>query len=112
MDLAFNIIRKCNKSCEYCYLDMNGESLSLDEIKKVVSELENVRKVTITGGEPLIHPQIFDIINFLNKKTDGINLLTNGIELTDENTTKLENYDIELFITYNTSNEILLKNMK
>jgi len=87
--LRLSITSKCNLNCAYCkHSPSDGESmLTLAEIKRIVKlfEKSGIRKIRITGGEPLVSDDVFEIIKIC-KETDGIKdiaLTTNGILLPD-----------------------------
>lgn len=79
----FQITRKCNLRCSYCY---NVENLSskdtvkIEEIKKIISYFyeEGVQEIILTGGEPLMRPDFDEIVNFIKSKNMKCQLLTNG----------------------------------
>ena len=57
--LYYMLTSRCNLSCRYCFRDTSKKSLeselNLEEIKNAISKLYNdfnVRKLTISGGEP------------------------------------------------------------
>ncbi|MBU0471288.1 MAG: radical SAM protein [Nanoarchaeota archaeon] len=110
MDVAFNITRKCNKGCDYCYLDLTGEDLSVDTIKKILESL-NLKTVTLTGGEPLVHPDIKEILSFISQRGNHIHLLSNGILLNDDYLPTISEANAELFVTYNKPNKKISGNL-
>ena len=65
--LRISITQRCNFNCFFCHQEgenRSGEELSIDEIEtlvKVGTEL-GIRKVKITGGEPLLREDIVEII--------------------------------------------------
>lgn len=72
----------CNLRCSYCdtkyALENNsGEELS---IKKIIEKVDKIgfKNITITGGEPLIHKDIDELISKLLNKGYNINIETNG----------------------------------
>lgn len=87
-DLRISITNACNMTCEYCHNE--GQSgpgakyLSIDKIRYIVQNAKKygLTKVRITGGDPLVHPNIYDICymikNELGISNLGIN--TNGFE--------------------------------
>lgn len=84
----FAIISKCNQSCTGCPCGkhaFDGTLLSLDDIKETLQdEIGNEElAVTLSGGEPLLHPQIFDILDYLNQHKIYVTILTNGEKLSD-----------------------------
>lgn len=72
----------CNLHCSYCdtrYSCEGGEftKMSVEEILDKVAELGFYR-VTLTGGEPLIHRDVNDLIHTLVRAGYEVNIETNG----------------------------------
>uniref|UniRef100_A0A8C5MH57 Molybdenum cofactor biosynthesis protein 1 n=1 Tax=Leptobrachium leishanense TaxID=445787 RepID=A0A8C5MH57_9ANUR len=89
--LRISLTEKCNLRCQYCMpeegvkLTPKGELLTTQEILTLARLFvqEGVDKIRLTGGEPLIRPDVVDIIAQL-RKLDGLKtiaLTTNGITL-------------------------------
>jgi len=87
--LRLSITDNCQLKCKYCVPNEkcipSKDLLKLDEIIKLANVFADlgIRKIKITGGEPLLHRDIFLIISNL-KATPGIEevtLTTNGILL-------------------------------
>jgi len=77
----------CNIHCEGCYRQRITGHKSLDEIKEEVQifkKWRNPDNVSIAGGEPLIHPQIFDIVAYIAENGIKPIVLTNAMALTPE----------------------------
>ncbi|MGQ9919887.1 MAG: adenosyl-hopene transferase HpnH [Desulfobacca sp.] len=75
----------CNLSCLGCgriqeYRDSLGEMLSLDQCLEAVEEC-GAPVVTITGGEPLVYPHIYELVAELLKRRKHIYLCSNGLLL-------------------------------
>ena len=71
----------CNLRCDYCdttYSYESGINLSIDDIITKVKEYDPVKLVEITGGEPLLQPEVYQLINSLNENEYTILLETNG----------------------------------
>ena len=91
--IAWNITKKCNYACKHCYSDSNyGEDvneLRFDEITEIVNNFKqnNVPVILLSGGEPLIREDIFDIIQHITNQKIRTSLSTNG-SLIDSNTAK------------------------
>ncbi|MBL8490282.1 MAG: heme d1 biosynthesis radical SAM protein NirJ, partial [Rhodocyclaceae bacterium] len=65
--VIWNLIRRCNLTCKHCYSisadkDFPGE-LTTDEVYRVMDDLKAFRvpALILSGGEPLLRPDIFDI---------------------------------------------------
>lgn len=69
----------CNLRCSYCDTKyaLNNKNNYLD-INTIINKIKkyNCKNITITGGEPLLQPNIIDIINSMSEYT--FNLETNG----------------------------------
>jgi len=102
----FEVTPNCDFNCIYCYNvwkekpDYQQKTLSLDKAKelfnKILSETE-IEGVTITGGEPMLYPNLFELVEFLNKKGLEIGLTTHGALLNDEKTKKLIDAGVSYF---------------
>lgn len=78
--VTFVRLAGCNMRCRYCDTSYaletsNGEIMEIYKIVESIKKLGN-KKITITGGEPLIHKNIGDLIDSLNDCK--INIETNG----------------------------------
>ncbi|MFA6423570.1 MAG: radical SAM protein [Patescibacteria group bacterium] len=87
----------CNLRCTYCdtkYAYSGGIEMTIDEIINKIKK-SKVKKVCVTGGEPLIQPEIEKLSNKLINDNYFINIETNGsIELPDW--TKQKNISISM----------------
>lgn len=88
--VIWNLIRRCNLTCKHCYsisadTDFKGE-LSTEEVNNVMDDLKqfHVPVLILSGGEPLLRPDIFDISRRAKEKGFYVGLSTNGT-LIDEN---------------------------
>lgn len=76
----------CNLRCSYCdttYAFTGGNEMSIDEILRKVNRLGN-NHITLTGGEPLIHTNISQLVEKLCKDGYIVNIETNGaIDISD-----------------------------
>ena len=73
------LTNRCNLSCKHCCATqvMSKKDISFDILGKVI-EL-NPLQIALSGGEPLLHNQIEDILKFIRKQYTGqIELDTNG----------------------------------
>lgn len=89
--VIWNLIRRCNLACKHCYttsadIDFPGE-LSMDEVFAVMDDLKAFRVpvLILSGGEPLLRPDIFEISR--RAKTMGfyVGLSSNGTLITPQN---------------------------
>ncbi len=85
-------MRRCNLSCTYCNeFDKVSNPVPLEEVKKWIDKLAEFRtmNITISGGEPMMHPEIYEIISYIRSKNIMAGLITNGYYLTEETIKKL-----------------------
>jgi len=94
-DLRISVTDRCNLRCSYCMpaeeygedygFASRGEILTFEEVERVVSAFAalGVRKLRITGGEPLLRAQLHQLIAKLNAidGIDDIAITTNGLLL-------------------------------
>ena len=77
---TFIRIAGCNLRCRYCdtkYSFTGGTKMSIDEIIEKVDAIGN-KHITLTGGEPLIHREVENLIDRLCEKGYTVNIETNG----------------------------------
>lgn len=93
--VIWNLIRRCNLTCKHCYsisadTDFKGE-LSTDEIFKVMDDLKafHVPVLILSGGEPLMRPDIFEISKRSKEMGFYTSLSTNGTLIGPENIEKI-----------------------
>jgi MoaA/NifB/PqqE/SkfB family radical SAM enzyme len=64
--LYLSILNSCNLRCQGCWVDVDKprESLNLDEINKIVHDAKRRGNAFfgILGGEPFMHPELFDLL--------------------------------------------------
>ncbi|MEA3375374.1 MAG: radical SAM protein [Chloroflexota bacterium] len=77
----------CNLRCEGCYRQRLTGHKPLEQIEEEIRffrRWRNPDNVSIAGGEPLLHPQILDIVAFTAENGIKPILLTNGVTLTPQ----------------------------
>ena len=78
---------RCNMNCIHCYNDSGQKrenELTVKEIYNTIDEMKEigVLHVTLSGGEPLMHPAFFEIVSYIRGKALGVDLFTNGTLIT------------------------------
>ena len=89
--VIWNLIRRCNLTCKHCYSisadkDFPGE-LSTDEIFTVMDDLKafHVPVLILSGGEPLLRPDIFVISQRAKEIGFYVGLSSNGTMVNEDN---------------------------
>src|SRR5580698_4495588 len=91
-------IRRCNLSCTYCNeFDDFSKPVATDQMLRRVDLLGDLGTsvITISGGEPMLHPQLDDIIHHMGKRGIVSGLITNGYLLTADRIQKLNDAGLE-----------------
>ena len=89
-DLCFEIIEKCPNECLFCSSKscIDGKNkISLEDFKRVIDYFMNnggIEELSLSGGEPLLHPDIFEIIKYAKEYGIRVVLFTSGIKLSEE----------------------------
>jgi len=85
-------IRRCNLSCAYCneYDSVSGP-VRLSVLEERVDHLARLGTsvITISGGEPTLHPELDDLIRYIRGRGMLVGLITNGYLLTAERIQRL-----------------------
>jgi MoaA/NifB/PqqE/SkfB family radical SAM enzyme len=78
-------MRRCNLACTYCNeFDSSSNPVPLETMLRRIAYLVNLGTtvITISGGEPLLHPQLDEIIREIRRCGSIATLITNGYLLT------------------------------
>jgi uncharacterized radical SAM superfamily Fe-S cluster-containing enzyme len=114
------ITDRCNLTCPTCYAGSSptyGRHRTLDEVKKmldaVVTNEHEPDVVQISGGEPTLHPQFFEILDYAKSlPIKHLMINTNGIEIAKDFAfaERLAKYapDFEIYLQFDSfRNEVL-----
>lgn len=80
-------IRRCNLSCAYCNeYDDHSKPVPLETVYRRLDKLAELRTsiICVSGGEPLLHPELDQILAHIRKLGSICGLITNGYLLTKE----------------------------
>jgi len=80
-------MRRCNLDCGYCNeYDNVSKPVPLEEMKKRLDILADMGTsiITISGGEPLLHPELEEIVRHIRKRGMIAGMITNGFLLSKE----------------------------
>ena len=89
--VIWNLIRRCNLTCKHCYAssadkDFPGE-LNTEQVYGVLNNLKDfgVPVLILSGGEPLMRPDIFEISHRAKDMGFYVGLSSNGTLITEDN---------------------------
>jgi len=82
------LLEDCNLACASCYAKNNDrkKTMTVDQFQTIIKKIKSLKNETLnsdtiylSGGEPLLHPDIFTILNHACRHFKRVHLLTNGI---------------------------------
>ncbi len=101
--IAWEITRRCNLNCVHCRSSSKMESLahpdfSLDEAKRVLDDIGSYAQpvIVLSGGEPLLRDDVFEIAAYGTEKGLRMCLATNGTLVTDAICREIKNAGIKM----------------
>lgn len=115
---------RCNLTCPTCYAGSSptyGRHRTLDEIKTMLDTIVANEKepdvVQISGGEPTIHPQFFEILDYAKSlPIRHLMLNTNGIKIAKEEgfAERLKTYapDFEIYLQFDSFENSVLRELR
>lgn len=93
--VVWNITRRCNLRCLHCYSDSSSRhfpnELNWDECTAVIDDLAafGVPALLLSGGEPMIHPEFFNLARYARERGLRLTLSTNGTLINGRNASLL-----------------------
>lgn len=118
------ITDRCNLKCPTCYANSApgyGRHRTLEEVKQMLDTIvENEREpdvVQISGGEPTVHPQLFEILDYTKTlPIKHVMLNTNGVRIAKDFkfTERLASYmpDFEIYLQFDSFKKEVLESMR
>lgn len=82
--VQIELTEACNLRCRFCYNSQKPRyNQNVYKMLDILAE-QGVMQVTLTGGEPLMHPDFFGILNYAVSKFPNVMILSNGSLMTDD----------------------------
>jgi Fe-coproporphyrin III synthase len=94
--VVWNVTRTCNLRCVHCYSDSYAQrypgELTTDQAKGVIDDLVafGVSALLFSGGEPLTHPDLLELMAYATGKGLRVTLSTNGTLIDEDVAAKLK----------------------
>ncbi|GAB4335656.1 MAG: radical SAM protein [Desulfobulbaceae bacterium] len=110
LSLELELSRACNLRCTYCYASSGlalPDELNLEEIFSAVDQAAGLgaRKIIVLGGgEPLLYPHLFQVIDHIRSLGLQVDLFTNGTLIDREAAHKLFERDVSISMKMNSRN--------
>jgi MoaA/NifB/PqqE/SkfB family radical SAM enzyme len=100
--VAWQITNECNLACLHC-IEESGpgkafvDELDRDGVMSVVDQLmdNEVPYLSFSGGEPMLHPHFFDMVERVTSRGSQLKIETNGHYLTPENCARLAALEVK-----------------
>jgi radical SAM protein with 4Fe4S-binding SPASM domain len=97
--LIWEITRGCNLKCKHCFSDSgrtDAKELMTEEIKAAIDLFadQKVFYINLTGGEPLLRSDLFEILHYASSKKISIDLSTNGYLVTAKTVALLQETNV------------------
>ncbi len=90
VEMVLVLTKQCNFRCIYCYNSSGSgkteEELSLSQWLELIEQAADmgIVKCTLTGGEPMLHPHFFEILEALHRHDILVYICTNGSQMNEE----------------------------
>ncbi len=102
MSAQIEITNKCNLACVHCFNNSGNpypDELTTKEILSLLDVLSSlgVHHITLTGGEPLLHPDLFKIVEHARKEPMSVDIFTNATLITEDTIKKFKKVGINRF---------------
>jgi radical SAM protein with 4Fe4S-binding SPASM domain len=94
--MSWNVTRECNLKCGHCYINAADKKLAneltTEEGKKLIDQIYEVSRplLVLSGGEPLLRSDVFELIKYGSNKGLKMGLGSNGSLIDDKVARKLK----------------------
>ena len=103
--VTLELTHRCNMCCRHCYVAPEMQSgkneLTTAQWKTVLAKLRDmqVMEITLTGGEPFMRQDVFDILSYLRKLGFTVTIYSNATVLSDSDIFRLAQEQVNCFHT-------------
>jgi AdoMet-dependent heme synthase len=98
LSVHFDLTWRCNERCIHCYLDHDDHGeLTTAEVKDILEQLASAGTffLILSGGEPLLRKDLFEIIEYARRLMFSVKLKTNGILVREAEAARLRELALE-----------------
>src|SRR5881397_2931411 len=99
LQCSLYVTDRCNLDCAYCTeYDNSRAHPSLDDLKKWIWKIRELgtMRIALVGGEPLVHPNIVEVVRYCRELGFATSLTTNGFLLTRKLLAELEDAGLQV----------------
>jgi radical SAM protein with 4Fe4S-binding SPASM domain len=93
--MLIHVTKRCNLRCKHCYLSKEKSDMKLETFKLLIREFDRAGglKIMISGGEPLLNPHIWKMLDLASDYDFRRVLITNGTLIDQKTAEKLDKVD-------------------
>ena len=107
--LQVEITNYCPLNCPQCYKKRETSDIKLNVLKEVVDEAAvlGVKRIMLNGGETTMHPNFWEIVEYINKNEIIPVCFTSGFNVNNKFVDEMRKCKLELFLSFNGSNNYI-----
>jgi len=112
--VQLSISSQCNLNCRYCYatdrIEHGQKRMAISDYKTLLDDIRSVStdvRITLTGGEPLLNKNCFEIAKYARKNGFYVDMLTNGTLISESNINQIKEFFNEVRISVDGSTQDL-----
>ncbi len=88
LKVFLDITYRCNLHCAHCFTNSHlshPDELSTEQVFSLIEQMEDAGTgmLALAGGEPLLRPDFFDVVEYATKRGIKVGMTTNGLCLTE-----------------------------
>ena len=108
--MHIELTAKCNLNCYYCYresdINVSENRIKTQDLLNTINFLSDrgLSVVELTGGEPLMHPDFEEILDYCSEKVEIISVITNGTLMTPKIINKIASKKNKVFVSISLDN--------
>lgn len=103
--MSIALLGACNMKCIFCYVDGDRAGIwTPEELKPIFEEAHDLgmRKIQLSGGEPLIYPHLEPVLEHLSGLEVDILMATNGTLITPQKAELLARHKVKVGVSMET----------
>ncbi len=93
--VAVTLLSNCNLKCRHCYGEFGPDKcdkLGKEEVFDLIDQMKalHCKDISLTGGEVMLHEDLFEILKYATEKNLKVSFLTNGVMVDEEFVNRLD----------------------
>lgn len=93
LKIFFEITRKCNLQCKWCYIpNMSWDNMDMDKIRALIDDAKDswVLSIQLLWWEPTLHPHFIEVCEYIKSKWISVEAVSNWVRITEDYANKLK----------------------